>query len=51
MKVVTFGEIMLRLSTPGFSRFVQASTFEVTFGGVRRTWPFLWRTMDWKVIS
>lgn len=24
---------MLRLSTPGFSRFVQASTFEVTFGG------------------
>nr|WP_243665194.1 sugar kinase [Rhodothermus marinus] len=33
MKVVTFGEIMLRLSTPGFSRFVQASTFEVTFGG------------------
>ena len=33
MKVVTFGEIMLRLSTPGFSRFVQASSFEVTFGG------------------
>jgi 2-dehydro-3-deoxygluconokinase len=33
MKVVTFGEIMLRLSTPGFTRFVQADSFEVTFGG------------------
>ena len=32
-KVVTFGEIMLRLSTPGFSRFVQAQSFDVTFGG------------------
>ncbi|HVO74225.1 MAG TPA: sugar kinase [Ignavibacteriaceae bacterium] len=32
-KVLTFGEIMLRLSTPGFSRFVQAQNFEVTFGG------------------
>lgn len=32
-KVVTFGEIMMRLSTPGFSRFVQASNFDLTFGG------------------
>ncbi len=32
-KVVTFGEIMLRFSTPGFSRFVQAQSFDVTFGG------------------
>jgi 2-dehydro-3-deoxygluconokinase len=32
-KVVTFGEIMLRLSTPGFSRFVQSPQFDVTFGG------------------
>ena len=31
--VVTFGEIMLRLSTPGFQRFTQASTFDATFGG------------------
>ena len=31
--VVTFGEIMLRLSTPGFQRFAQASTFDATFGG------------------
>ncbi|MFQ5709350.1 MAG: PfkB family carbohydrate kinase [bacterium] len=33
MKVLTFGEIMLRLSTPGYSRFVQAQSFDVTFGG------------------
>jgi 2-dehydro-3-deoxygluconokinase len=32
-KVVTFGEIMLRLSTPGFTRFVQAQNLDVTFGG------------------
>ncbi|MBI1933176.1 MAG: sugar kinase [Ignavibacteriales bacterium] len=32
-KVVTFGEIMLRLSTKGFSRFIQAQNFDVTFGG------------------
>ena len=33
MKVVTLGEIMLRLSTPGFQRFVQAQQFDVTYGG------------------
>jgi len=32
-KVVTFGEIMLRLSTPGFERFTQARQFEIQFGG------------------
>ena len=32
-KVVTFGEIMLRLSPPGFSRFSQASSFDVVYGG------------------
>lgn len=32
-KVVTFGEIMLRLSPPGFLRFSQASHFDVVFGG------------------
>lgn len=32
-KVVTFGEIMLRLSTPGHSRFVQADSFDVNYGG------------------
>ena len=33
MKVVTLGEIMLRLSTPGYQRFIQSSSFDVTYGG------------------
>ncbi|QKG79469.1 sugar kinase [Tenuifilum thalassicum] len=32
-KVVTFGEIMLRLSTPGYQRFTQAKEYNATFGG------------------
>ncbi len=32
-RVVTFGEIMLRLSPPSFKRFTQARTFEVNYGG------------------
>jgi 2-dehydro-3-deoxygluconokinase len=32
-RVVTFGEIMLRLSTPSYLRFAQARSFDVTFGG------------------
>ena len=32
-KVVTLGEIMLRLSAPGFLRFTQAESFEVVYGG------------------
>jgi len=32
-KVVTLGEIMLRLSTPGYQRFVQADSFDVVYGG------------------
>lgn len=33
MKIVTFGEIMLRLSTPGNMRFVQSDSFDVVYGG------------------
>lgn len=32
-KVITFGEIMVRLSTPGHLRFGQASQFDVSYGG------------------
>ena len=32
-KVVTFGEIMLRLSPQGFLRFSQATNFDATYGG------------------
>lgn len=33
MKVVCFGEIMLRLAPEGYTRFVQAEKFGATFGG------------------
>lgn len=32
-KIVTLGEIMLRLSSPGQKRFVQSDTFDVVYGG------------------
>ena len=32
-KVVTLGEIMLRLSTPGNTRFVQSDSFDEVYGG------------------
>jgi len=33
MKVLTFGEIMLRLKAPGVERFFQSPSMEATFGG------------------
>ncbi len=33
MKVVTFGEIMLRLAPKGYLRFLQSAEFEATYGG------------------
>jgi 2-dehydro-3-deoxygluconokinase len=32
-KVVTFGEVMLRLATPGFERFGQSNMLSATYGG------------------
>jgi 2-dehydro-3-deoxygluconokinase len=32
-RVITFGEIMMRLSTPGYSRFTQAESFNVLYAG------------------
>jgi 2-dehydro-3-deoxygluconokinase len=32
-QVITFGEVMIRLATPGFQRFSQATVLERTFGG------------------
>ena len=32
-KVITYGEIMMRLSTPGFQRIQQARSFDVTYAG------------------
>ncbi len=33
MKYITFGEIMLRLKSPGLERFFQSPSLEATFGG------------------
>lgn len=33
MKACCFGEIMLRLSPPGYERFVQSTSFDVVYGG------------------
>ena len=33
MKILTFGEIMLRLKAPGLERFFQSPSLEATFGG------------------
>jgi len=33
MRVITFGEIMLRLAPQGYSRFVQAVSYGATYGG------------------
>ena len=32
-RIITMGEIMLRLSTPGFEKFIQADQFDVNYGG------------------
>ncbi len=32
-KIVTMGEIMLRLTTPNYNRFIQADSFDVCYGG------------------
>lgn len=33
MKIITFGEIMLRLATPDHQRFTQVTSFNASFGG------------------
>jgi len=33
MKVITFGEIMLRLAPEGYNRFVQANSYNAVYGG------------------
>ena len=32
-KIVTFGEIMMRLNPPGYLRFLQTDTYEATYAG------------------
>ena len=39
-RVVTFGEIMLRLAPNGYYRFFQNDQLQATFGGGSRIWLF-----------
>ena len=32
-RIVTFGEVMLRLKSPGFERLLQSPVLEATYGG------------------
>lgn len=32
-KLITFGEVMMRLSPPGYSKFSQATSFDLVYGG------------------
>ena len=43
MKILTFGELMLRLKTPEHLKILQADTFEASYGGAERTSRFLWQ--------
>ena len=47
-RVITFGEIMLRLAPEGYYRFVQAETFCAAYGGgeAKQMWQFHWQTME-----
>ena len=44
-KVITFGEIMLRLKTPEHLRIVQANGFEASYVAVKLMLPYHWQTM------
>ena len=43
MKVLTFGEVMLRLKTPEHLKILQADTFEAITAARRRMLRFPWR--------
>ena len=51
MKVVTFGELMVRLQPFNYERFVQANSLEFSFGAARQTLLFLWPTTVWTQLS
>lgn len=47
-RVITFGEIMMRLNPEGYQRFVQADKFEASYaGGGNATLRFPLQTTGW----
>ena len=51
MKVVTFGELMVRLQPFNYERFVQANSLELPSAAARPTLLFLWPTTAWTQLS
>ncbi len=47
MKVLTFGEIMLRLKAPGHERFFQSPIWKLPSAAARPTWPCRSQTTAW----
>ena len=45
-RIVTLGEIMLRLKSPGFERFFQSPNLEATFGGGEAMLQFHLQILD-----
>lgn len=45
MKVVTFGEIMLRLGAPDYLRLNQCNQFDISFAGAEANVAVSWQTM------
>lgn len=46
-RIITFGEIMLRLAPNGYYRFFRMHSFRPRSAEERRTWRYLWQTMGW----
>lgn len=51
MRIVTFGEILLRLSPEGYRRLFQAPRLEATFGGAEANVALSLAAMDWTPFS
>ena len=51
MKVVTFGELMVRLQPFNYERFVQATAWSSPSAAARLTLLFLWPTTVWTQLS
>jgi hypothetical protein len=45
-RVITFGEIMLRLAPEGYNRFVQAETYNELMEAAKQMLQFLWLTSE-----
>lgn len=43
-KIVTFGEIMLRLAPNGYNRFFKMTSFRPRLAAAKPMWRYLWQT-------